>query len=234
MLLNTILVDFSQGRNAARFVGGVVGNKNFRDDSQEHNTLAPVDSEDQRESIHLIARNLLSADSFKLPRNVVMNLSMDPNSDISALWTAPMRQILSGQEERMLARLMSASTVDRICENQYKLGTAKGAYTITEHYGLLLGTVFSEVGKDQDIAPTRRDLQRFAINVLMIQASAPPNAINEDVREICSDSLKRLSNRFGDQLTHAQKLDDMTKVHLRDTKDQIDKFLARQFLGVGK
>lgn len=229
LILNSILQEFSQGRAAARFVGGLAGNRNFKDDKNEHNTLAPVDAPDQREAVHLIARNLLASDSFVFPKNVVMNFSIDPNSEMSSLWTAPIRQLISSQQMRMLARLFSASTTDRICENQYKWGNTKGAYTIDEHYGLLLGTVFSEVGKNQDITPTRRDLQRFATNVLMIQASAPPNSVNEDVREICNDSLKRLSSRFGEQLAHDKGLDDMTQVHLRDTKDQIDKFLARQY-----
>jgi hypothetical protein len=234
LILTSIVQSFQQGRMAARFLGGVHGNKNFREDKDEHYTLAPVNSTDQRTAVHLIVRNLLASDSFQLPKDVVMNLSVDPNSDLAAGWTAPLRQLISGQQERMLARLMSASTTDRICENQYKWGKTKGAYTIDEHYGLLLGTVFSEVGSDQEISPTRRDLQRFATNVLMLQASAPANGVNEDVREISNDSLKRLSKRMGDQLVHATKLDGMTKVHLRDTKDAIDKFLDRQYTIGGK
>lgn len=231
MILTSILNDFDQGRTAARFVGGLKAQRNFSGDTDEQNTLAPVDAEDQRTAIHLIAKNLFSADSFKLPQNVVMNLSLDSNSDMSSQWTAPLRQMISSQQERMLAQLMSASTTDRICENQYKWGKAKNAYTIEEHYGLLLGAIFSEVGENKDIDPNRRDLQRFAANVLMIQAGAPPMSINEDVREICSDSLKRLSARFAEQLKHPKGLDDMTVIHLRDTRDSIDKFLARDYSG---
>jgi hypothetical protein len=233
MILNSISEEFKQGRSAARFVGGVHSDRNFRDDKDEQNTLAPVNSADQRQAIHLIAKNLLSADSFKLPKNVVMNLSTSPNSEVSSEWTAPLREMISGQQARTFAQLMSAATTDRICENQYKFGTQKGEYTINEHFGLLLGTVFSEVGQNQSIEPTRRDLQRFAVNVLMVQAAAPANSVNEDVRELANDSLKRLSKRFGTQLAAPTKLDDMTQVHLRDTKETIDKFLDRQFVTTG-
>jgi len=231
MILTSILQDFQQGRMAARFVGGVHADRNFHNDKNEQNTLAPISAADQRTAIHLIAKELLSTDAFKLPSDVVMNLSLDSNSEMSSQWTAPLRTLISSQQERMLAQLLSAGTTDRICENQYKWGSAKNAYTIGEHYGSLLSAVFSEVGANKNIDPTRRDLQRFAANVLMVQAGAPPMAINEDVREICSDSLKRLSARFGEQLKNQRNLDDMTQVHLRDTKDTIDKFLARQYSG---
>ncbi|HEY3783304.1 MAG TPA: zinc-dependent metalloprotease [Fimbriimonadaceae bacterium] len=233
MILSSIMQDFSQGRVAARFVGGIHADRNYNGDKDQQNTLAPVNANDQRTAIHLIAKNLLSSEAFNLPESVVMNFSLDPNTNSSSQWTAPLRQIISSQQERMLAQLMSASTTDRVCENEFKWGKVKGAYTIDEHYGLLLSTVFSEVGKNVSISPTRRDLQRFMVNVLMIQAGAPPQGINDDVREICGDSLRRLSARFGEQLQHTKTLDDMTQVHLRDTKESIDKFLARQEIYLG-
>jgi hypothetical protein len=228
MILTSVLQDFSQGRLAARFVGGLRADRNFKGDVGEVNTLAPVAAADQRTAIHLITASLLSASSFDFPQDVVMNLSMDPNLPNSSQWTAPLREIIDSLQERMLAQLMSAATTDRICENEFKWGNSKGAYTIDEHYGRLLASIFSEIGGNKSIAPTRRDLQRFAVNVLMIQAGAPNGAINDDVREICNDSLRRLSTRFGDQIQHEKGLNDMTLVHLKDTKESMDKFLSRQ------
>lgn len=233
MILTSIAQEFAQGRDASRFVGGVDADRNFKGDADEHPTLAPVDAKDQRTAIHLIVKNLLSADSFALPESVVMNLSLDPSESISPNWTAPLRLMISNQQMRLVAKLMSASTTDQVCENQYKWGKAKDAYTIDEHFGLILGAIFSEIGQNKSIDPTRRDLQRFMIDVLTIQAGAPTNTVNGDVRELASDALKRLSSRFGGQLTHSNGLDEMTKVHLRDTKDEIDKFLARQDVAGG-
>jgi len=234
MILTSILQDFAQGRLAARFVGGILASRNFKGDTGEHNTLAPVPAADQRTAIHLIAANLLSSSSFDFPADVVMNLSVDPNSASSAHWTAPLRQIINTLQDRILAQLMSAATTDRICENQFKWGNSKGAYTIDEHYGHLVTAIFSEVGDNKNIAPTRRDLQSFTVNVLMLQAGAPAGAINDDVREICDDTLRRLSQRFGDQSQHGKGLDEMTQVHLRDTKESIDKFLSRQEIYLGR
>jgi hypothetical protein len=235
MILSSVLQDFSQGRLAARFVGGIQASRNFRGDSSQHDTLAPVKADDQRTAMHLITANLLSATSFDFPQEVLMNFSVDPNSTSSAMWTAPLRQIINTLQERILAQLMSASTTDRICENDYKWGSnAKGAYTIDEHYGHLMAAIFSEIGQNKSIRPTRRDLQRFTVNVLMVQAGAPSGAINDDVREICNDTLRRLSARFGDQLKQPKTLDEMTQVHLRDTKESIDKFLSRQEIYLGK
>lgn len=233
LILSSVLQDFAQGRLAARFVGGIHAARNFKGDTSQHDTLAPVAAADQRNAIHLIASNLLSASSFDFPEDVVMNLSMDPNAPMSSQWTAPLRQIIDTMQERILAQLMSASTTDRICENQFKWGKAKDAYTIDEHYGHLISAIFSEIGENKSVAPIRRDLQRFTINVLEVQAGAPAGAINDDVREICNDSLRRLSTRFGEQTQHPKGLDEMTLVHLRETKESIDKFLSRQEIYLG-
>ncbi len=149
MILTSVLQDFSQGRLAARFVGGLKADRNFNGEAGQENTLAPVAAEDQRKAIHLITASLLSTDSFNLPQDVVMNLSMDPNQPESSQWTAPVRQIVDSLQERILAQLMSASTTDRICENQFKWGNAKGAYTIDEHYGRLMASIFSEIGQNK-------------------------------------------------------------------------------------
>lgn len=233
LILDSIAEAFHEGQLAARFVGGVHSVKNFRSDSGERRTLAPVSAADQRQAVSLIAQNLLSSDAFNFPESVLQNLSIDPNSSASRSWTAPLRQILATQQERMLSKLLSAATTDRITENQYKSGKADKPYTIDEHYGLILSTVFNEVGKNQPIQPVRRDLQRFTTTVLMVQASAPSGSVSEDVRMLANDALRRLDSRFQTQIAKPAGLDEMTRVHLRDTQQEIHRFLNRQFLGLG-
>ncbi|HVT13592.1 MAG TPA: zinc-dependent metalloprotease [Fimbriimonadaceae bacterium] len=231
VLLRAINGIFKEGRFTARFVGGVTGNRNFRGDDGERQTLKPVDSSTQRAAVQLIVRSCLAQGSFALPADAMTNLSQDMNLDRSASWDAPMRQIISMQQDMLYAMLTSADTTDRIAENSYKLEGQPGAYSLSEHYGAVLSAVFSEIGQNKPVGALRRDLQRFALAGLMTQAGASQGQINTDVRMIASDSLRRLRDRYAAQLKAPKGLDDMTLLYLRDSKETIDRFLSRQATG---
>jgi hypothetical protein len=226
LILTSIARSFREAMIAARFVGGVAGNRNFRGDAGQRPSLAPIDSKEQRKAVRLIARHFFSSSSFQLPADVMLNLSRDPNA-ADGQWIAPLREQISSQQMLLFTILMSASTTRRIAENAYKLAGDNGAYGLDEHYATLLGAAFSEVGAGRSIDPLRRDLQRFAVNALTVQAGAAPGGVSEDVRMLASDALRRLSTRFGSQLKQTKGLDGMTVAHLRVTKDMIDRFLAR-------
>lgn len=222
LIVASVTRRFRQGQQVARFVGGLSMNRNFRGDANERPTLTPVDAATQRQAMRLIASSLLAKDAFRFSPDVLNRMSLGPDANE---WQAPVRTLLSSNQSGLVGLLLSAERTNRIAENAFKAG-AKG-YGLDEHYGLVLGAVFSEVGKNESIAPVRRDLQRFTVNALISQAGAT-GSVNEDVRMIASDSLRRLSARFGQQLQNGVKLDGMSRLHLRDTKANIDRFLARQ------
>ncbi|HVL38131.1 MAG TPA: zinc-dependent metalloprotease [Fimbriimonadaceae bacterium] len=226
LIMGSVAATIREGRMAARFVGGISSNRNFRGPEGPRPTLAPVDPAEQRRAVRLIAKHVLSDDSFALPEDVLQTLSIDPDSNPG--WNAPLRDYIGMRQNMVYALLMSADTTDRIAENSYKWGEKPGAYTMDEHYASLLGAVFREVGQNKTIPPLRRDLQRFAITGLITQAGAPQGAVSEDVRVVASDALKRLAKRFGEAAAQSSKLDGMTQAHLRDTKDAIERFLNRQ------
>jgi hypothetical protein len=222
VVLSTILRSFREGHNAARFVGGMEESKNFKGDDDEKPTLAPVDAASQRKAMGLIATEFLSPSSFDLPSSVLSSLTF---GDDSPTWTAPLRDLIGANQQALVAMVMSARTTDRIAENAYKVGT-KGSYSLDEHYGLLMGAVFKEVGTGKPIAPLRRDLQRFVLTGLMLQAGAPEGAVSDDVRMIANDSLRRLSTRLAEAKTKP-RLDDFTKVYLSDSSEEIHRFMSR-------
>jgi hypothetical protein len=222
VVMASIVRAFKEGRNAARFIGGVRASRTFKGDVGEKATLKPIDAATQRQATSLIVRNFLQEKSFDLPTDVLNSLSMTESGG----WTAPLRDVVGGFQQNLAALMMSASTTDRIAENAFK--TRDGhAYNLDEHYGTIVGATFSEVGKDVNIAPLRRDLQKFVLNGLMVQAGAPAGNINEDVRTVTSDLLRRLAVRF-DAASKSTKLDGMTRVHLRDCAEQAKRFLNRE------
>lgn len=223
IIVSSLVRSFREGRIAARFVGGVVGNKNFKGDASEHPTLDPVTPAIQRQAVILIIHHFFDPKAFDMPAGVLSSLSQDENRPG---WTAPLRDILGSFQENLLALLIGGSATDRIAENAYK----KNGYALDEHYGMIMGAIFSEVGENQSITPLRRDLQRFAVAGLMQQANAPQGAISEDVRMITSDVLHRLDKRITAQLATPAKLDSMTKIHLGDCHAQISRFLGRNMV----
>lgn len=227
LIMTSILRTFREGRMSARFIGGISAVRSYKGDAVEKPTLSPIDPSLQRQAMSLVVNNCFAPDAFDLPANVLSRLSLDPSDSSNAGWNAPLRDILSGQQMTMYATLMNAGLTDRIAENSYKWGNKKGAYTMDEHFALLLGAVFKEVGTNKPISPLRRDLQRFAVTALMTQSGAPQGAISDDARTVASDSLTRLASRFKTAETQPN-LDGMTKAHLRDLATTIDRFLNRQ------
>jgi hypothetical protein len=222
-----LLESLAQGQYAARFVGGMRASRNFKGDVGEKPTLAPVTPALQRQAVRLVLRECLSSESLGIPENVLNTLSLDPDSESGASWTAPLRRLISLRQDLLFAMLMAGDVTDRICENEFKTGPR--GYTIEEHFATVLGRVFEEIGRNQSIAPTRRDLQSFAVYALITQAGASEGAINSDVRLLASAALHRVSARIGSQLGHSKGLDAMTVTHLEDMKQTIDRFLARRF-----
>ena len=204
---------------AARFVGGVQGRRNFAGDPGEKPTLAPVDPGLQRRAINLIARELLSEDAFRLSEKILMNLSSDPNRP--SFSPAPIKDMIASLQMMGVSTLLSASTTDRVANNSFKWGDRPDKFTLSELYGKIAGKVFSEVGTGRTIGPLRRDLQRFTVEALIRQALARGGSVQEDVRMLAWDSLRRLRDRFA----KASARDDMTAIHLRDTKMRIDRAL---------
>jgi len=222
VILNVLARTFKEGRNTARFVGGIATTKNFRGDAGERPTVAPIDAAMQRQAMGIIAKNFFGPEAFALPEPVLKSLSFDENR---GSWGAPLRDILSGQQASLLSMLMAASTTDRIAENSYK---SKASYGLVEHYDRITGAVFAELGKDQDVSTLRRDLQRFALSGLMAQAGAPQGAINEDVKMIAGEQLRRLNQRMLTQLKSKKKIDPLTRIHFRDSQQSIERFLDRE------
>lgn len=204
---------------ASRFVGGLHGRRNFAGDENEQPTLVPVDPQLQRKALRIMVDNLLREDAFRLSDKILLNLSPDYNSEVYD--EAPIKDMISSLQRAVVVRLISATTVRRVNNNAYKLRGKNGALTLPELYGAVVGNVFAEIGTGRKIGVLRRELQRFTLEGLITQAMAPPGGIEEDARVICWDTLARLQKR----LASAKAEDEMTRIHLRDMKNRIDRVM---------
>jgi hypothetical protein len=202
--------------DAARFVGGLAGSRNFRGDPKERATLKPVQPSRQREALQMISRELFAEDSFKLSERVLVNLAAEPDSPGDG---TPIKDLLSALQLAVLSNLWSADTIDRVVNNEFKTQSQPDRFTLSELYGTVAGKVFAEVGTGRRIGPLRRDLQRFAVEALIAQALSRPGAIQEDSRVIAWQMLKGLRSRLG----KATSADSMTNSHLSDLANRIER-----------
>lgn len=235
--LRTRLVLGSYLRNArsvmmaTRFVGGVEMRRVFKGDVNEKPTLAPVAPRLQRQAMKMIIDQVLMVDGVDLPADVAKGLTMDPNGGQGGFWNAPLRSIVGGNQIAVLSALMAGSKIDRILENDFKMEKERDRYTIAEHYNFLFAAVFKEVGLNQNITTMRRDLQRFMIDGLVLQAGAPSRAIADDARVVASQGLDRLKARFDKQIANSKGLDELTVLHLKDVSQRIARFQNRVITG---
>ena len=227
LILSSFVRDIRSSQMASRFIGGLEMRRQHRGDLNEQPTLKPVSPEKQRKAMKFIIENTIMLDHVDLPLHIKQSLSMDPNDQAGSFWTAPLRAIVGGNQIGMLSSLMGARRADYIIENQFKLEGQDDVYTLTEHYNMLFAAVFKEVGLKQDVTAMRRDLQRFMIDSLVMQASAPGGFVSEDLRTIASQALVRLRTRFVAQAKDSDGLDEMTVLHLKDAADRIDRYLKR-------
>lgn len=222
--------NFRQSLNAARYVGGILGNRNYRGDIGEKPTLQPAPADQQRQAVRLIVKNVLSKSSLDIPDNVLMNMSLDYAKGSGSGNDMPLRQQFGMRISMLYAVLMGGSTTERICENEFKWNGSPNSYGIAEHFGTVIAATFSEIGKSEKISPLRRDLQRFAVDGLFVQAGAAQGQVADDVRVLADDTLRRLKARIDTQLKMPKNLDAMTIAHLRDLQASIERFHARQLI----
>lgn len=208
-----------QSLSAARFVGGVHGNRNFKGDPGQQPTLAPVDPATQRSALALISRNLFAQDSLKFSDRMLMNLSSAPfaeNYDPVAI-----KDVVAGAQRAILSTLLSADTISRVSNNAFKWGGRKDRFTMTELYGSLARDVYGEIGTGNEIDPLRRDLQRFLTDALVRQYLAPAGAVDSDARMLAFHHLKTLGGR----LSKAKSSDETTTIHLNDLHHRVNRAL---------
>lgn len=208
-----------QALSATRFVGGVRGNRNFAGDPQMKATLAPVEPDEQRAALNMIARNLFAEDSFSLTPKMLMNLSGDANSE--RYDPVAIKDIVSGCQRAVVSVLLSSDTLSRVANNSFKWGIRKDRFTLTELYGTLARNIYSEVGTGNEVGVLRRELQRFLTDALATQALSAPGRVDSDAKMLAFHHLRTLGGR----LQKATSKDEMTRLHLQDLARKVNRAL---------
>ncbi len=136
-------------------------------------------------------------------------------------------------QDRVLARLLSSLTLERLQDSELKIAADEDAFTTAELIERLNKAVFAEVDglgngeytlRKPAISSLRRNLQRRLLR-RMSELAMGYTAAPEDCRTLAYFELKKLKTRIDDALNRELALDAYSEAHLLETSARIEKVL---------
>jgi hypothetical protein len=222
LVLNSVMRSFRTAAMMTRFIGGVQGSRAYYGDVDARSTLQPVSREIQVEAIKQIVRECLQPESIQIPDSVLLSLSGDYGSGAGSSYIAPIRTLISGRQELLVASLLRSSTALRMQENEFKLA-GKPAYTLGEHYGNVTRAVYADLVPGKSLAALRRDLQRSTLALIIGQAE---KSDNYELQDIATASLRSIQAKCSEFLAKPSK-NSATDAHVKAMSEAIRMFFNR-------
>jgi hypothetical protein len=175
---------------AAKYIGGVSVLRDHAGSARA--PLTPVPPQKQRDALKLLETGVFAADSFRFKPEFMRRLSVDyleRNDDNFDGGVADIPrgydyslpgQVLAIQRE-VLGRLTSEGVAQRLLDSEAKLDDPAQGLKLSELYGTLRRSIWSELKSGRDIPLLRRNLQRehatrMAAALLRPSASLPTDA----------------------------------------------------------
>jgi hypothetical protein len=225
---------------AAKIPGGISVRRDHKGDAEGRAPFEPIAAEQQRAAMKILASTALAAPSYT-PEML--------NSLMATRWSHwginspsrvdyPVHSQVGMWQDRILSQLMGGVTLERLLDNEMKVKADADAYTLAEHFRLIVDAVFSEVsapvaGEHSDrkpfVASYRRNLQRNLVDRLgpmAVDGKVGP----QDAQSLARMHLKSISDKITASLAKEDlKLDDYSRAHLTDLKEQINRYLTAPY-----
>jgi hypothetical protein len=224
----------------ARFIGGVLTNRNHADDPEAVLPVSAVPYSQQRQALKALCDYVYSTQSLQFSPSLLSKLQADPSpasdqlpasfngaQDISVL------DFVNNIQDTGLYVLLNHDLLSRLEANEYRSGQSGSPLTVLETLQTVTNAVWTELdGKPHTIGLVRRRLQRTYITAMigLIKPSAADSffsgSTNGDSGAFSLVILRRLAPR----IAAAEKLttDPSTSAHLTETHQQIVQFLHAQ------
>jgi Met-zincin/Domain of unknown function (DUF5117) len=223
----------------ARQIGGI---RTLRDHpGSGRDPLLPVPAAVQRQALDVLASGVLAADSFKITPATQRRLAPDFSErgealfggDVSVSTDFSIIDIILGMQRALLAQLMSDGVATRLLDSEGKVdGRASEGFHLSELYTRLTREVWSELGKNGDIAAQRRELQREHINRLSNMLLRPAASSRADARSLLRVEAQGLLARINGASKRAG-LSAEARAHLADSADTLTQALQAKLQRAG-
>ncbi|MDE2127516.1 MAG: zinc-dependent metalloprotease [Armatimonadetes bacterium] len=213
------------------YIGGLYANQNFRGDPGQRPPMLPVPADEQRQALALVSRYVLGPDAWQIPKAYYNNLTGPQYTDLNGLVFGandfPVRDTLQNVQGAALKHLFSGPVLDRIANNEFKVGDSNGAFKLTELFHAVSASVWSELEAHKDVSALRRQLQRDFLDTMtaMVLGSGAP--VPDDARMLAWYQLVNLRTRIVNALP-AGHYNTYTQIHLRESLMRINRVLDAQ------
>lgn len=219
-----------------RQIGGV---RTLRDHAGSgRDPLSPVPASEQRAALELLTASFLSADSFKISPSLQRKLAIDYQERTDAVFrgeaAAATDFSLASQviemQRAVIGQLLSDSVAARMLDSESK--APKDALHLSELYGQLDTSVWSELRASGDIAPLRRELQREHVNRVANMLLQPSSLSRADARSLVRAQAQTLLSRIR-AASKRKGLSAESRAHLQDSADTLSQALAARMERTG-
>ena len=182
-----ILAGFAQLGRSAELIGKYVGGMTALRDlpgTTGRASFTPVDPAKQRAALNFLASGLFSVDSFHFRPEFLSSLTVDYNEGMR---TGPLNvpAAVASVQTVALDRLLAPNTASRLLDlpSYVPDGQRKGLISLSEVYGTLQKSIWSELKTGSEIDRLRRNLQREYLKRLQTvlvrsPANLPPDALS--------------------------------------------------------
>ncbi len=227
---------------ASRYIGGMYVHRDHKGDKGARPPFVIVPAEKQRQALKLLEEGVFSDKPFQVPPQLYNFLAPTRwnhwGMRVRDRVDYPVHQVILMWQTRILDRLLSPLTLERLCDAELKLPADQDAFTVAELLERLTKAIFAELESIQPgqnytlrkpaISSVRRNLQRAYLDRLarlsLGQSSAP-----EDCQSLATLELRHLKDRIEKVLSNSKiKLDRYTLAHLQDTLARVEKVLRAQ------
>jgi hypothetical protein len=223
---------------ASRLVGGIHTSRSHRGDANAPAPFRVVEPQKQRDALTLLEQQVFSAQPFTFPPALYNQL-------VATNWMHwgtrgpdredyPVHDAILMWQSRVLGRLLSPLTLDRIRDSELKVPADQDAFTTAELLDRLTKSIMAEVDqtaageytvRKPAVVSLRRGLQRQYVARLAALAIAP-SGVTPDAQAIAAAQLRGLDGRIGTLLARNDvKLDDYSRAHLGEMQARIRKVL---------
>jgi hypothetical protein len=226
----------------SRYVGGLQTSRSHKGDKDATAPLKLVDAKYQRDALALLEEQILSDKPFQFPPELYNYLASSRwshwGTNDSTRKDFPVHDIILTWQERILAQLLSPSTLERLHDSELKAPPETDVLTAAELMERVNKAVFSELdtikggeftNRKPAISSIRRNLQRSYLSLLssIAMGNYPAPA---DCQTIAYSELQALDARMKQVLTGPAKLDSYTRAHLQESSSRIQKVLDARLL----
>ncbi|MEM1304307.1 MAG: zinc-dependent metalloprotease, partial [Planctomycetota bacterium] len=225
---------------ASRYIGGVHVSRSHKGDANAPAPFESVSADRQRAAMDLVAQQVFSDEPFLVPSDIYGYLAPTRwshwGSRVPTRTDYPIHEVILMWQSRILDRLMSPLTLERLHDSELKAPAEDDAFTTAELLDRLTQAIFGGLKQIDTAAEftTRkpavssldRNLQRAYLERL-IRLSLRNSFAPQDCQTLAYVELRRLLDLTAVDGTN---LDAYSRAHLIDTKARIERALNARMI----